>query len=136
MAARTEDANQPGDSDNDPGMEEMMEEFDKEDRTMRQEWRVEDLDYQPGSSSGDRAAPSGPQVSERSLAVGSGQVAVRMGTEEEKEQRGFYGSRKPRMLGEPYVPTEAEREEHEKSHLPWRSWCAACVGGGAPPRSG
>ena len=28
------------------------------------------------------------------------------------------------------MPTEAEREEHEKSHLPWRSWCAACVGGG------
>ena len=35
------------------------------------------------------------------------------------------------MLGEPYVPTEAEREEHEKSHLPWRSWCSDCVGGGA-----
>ena len=69
-------------------------------------------------------------MSERSLAAGSGQVAVRMETEEEKEQRGFYGSREPRMLGEPYVPTEAEREEHEKSHLPWRSWCAACVGGG------
>ena len=29
------------------------------------------------------------------------------------------------------MPTEAEREEHEKSHLPWRSWCASCVGGGA-----
>ena len=56
----TEDANSPGDSDDDPGMEEMMEEFDKEDqeRIMRQEWRVEDLDYQPGSSSGDRAAHS------------------------------------------------------------------------------
>ena len=36
-------------------------------------------------------------------------------TDEEKEQRGFYDYRKPRMLGEPYVPTEAEREEHEKT---------------------
>ena len=35
------------------------------------------------------------------------------------------------MLGEPYVPTEAEREEHEKSHLPWRSWRSDCVGSGA-----
>ena len=58
-------------------------------------------------------------------------MAVREETEEEKDQRGFYGTRKPKLLGEPYVPTEAEREEHEKSHLPWRSWCASCVGGGA-----
>ena len=59
---------------------------------------------------------SGSQVSERSLAADPGPPAVREKSNEEQE--GFYGSRKPRMLGEPYVPTQAEREEHEKSHLP------------------
>ena len=32
----TEDANSPGDSDDDPGMEEIMEEFNKDNRIMRQ----------------------------------------------------------------------------------------------------
>ena len=66
-----EDAARPGDSDDDPGIDEMMQEFEKEDRIVRQEWRVEDLGDEPGSSLGDRAAPSGPQVSERLLAAGS-----------------------------------------------------------------
>ena len=35
------------------------------------------------------------------------------------------------MLADPYVPTQAEIDEHNKTHLPWRSWCQCCVGGGA-----
>ena len=85
------------------------------------------LDMRPDGSD----ASPGPQVSERSLAVGSGQLAASSKSQEELDSEGFYGSRRPKMLGEPYVPTEAEREEHEKSHLPWRWWCADCVGGGA-----
>ena len=27
------------------------------------------------------------------------------------------------------TPAKAEREEHEKTHLPFRSWCKACVKG-------
>ena len=29
----------------------------------------------------------------------------------------------------PYSPTQQEREEHEATHLPYRSWCEACVSG-------
>ena len=37
----------PGELDDDPGMDEMMEEWDQDqDRIMRQEWRVEDLDHE------------------------------------------------------------------------------------------
>ena len=25
------------------------------------------------------------------------------------------------------APTKAEREEHERSHLPYRGWCETCV---------
>ena len=72
----TNDAEEePGELDDDPGMDEMTEEWDQDqDRNMRQEWRVEDLDheeprppqrprYQTWNPSSDRAAPSGPQVS-------------------------------------------------------------------------
>ena len=30
---------------------------------------------------------------------------------------------------DPLAPTQAEREAHEATHLPFRSWCAECVGG-------
>ena len=97
----TNDAEEePGELDDDPGMDEMMTFDQDQERIMRQEWRVEDFGdeeprppqrprYQTRSQSGDRAAPPGPQVRERSLAAGSGQVAVREESEEEKEQRGF-----------------------------------------------
>ena len=81
----------------------------------------------PGYDAGD---PAPGQVGERSPAAVPGPPAIRKKSEEELEQEGFYGSRKPRMLGEPYVPTQQEREEHEKSHLPWRPWCPSCCGGG------
>ena len=32
-------------------------------------------------------------------------------------------------LPTPAMPTPAEREEHEKNHFPFRSWCSACVDG-------
>ena len=96
----------PRESDDDRGMDElvdeMMEELDQDkDRIMRQEWRVEDLDheeprppqrprYQTRNPSGDRNAHPGPQVSERSLAAGSGQVAVREETEEENRMMVMY----------------------------------------------
>jgi hypothetical protein len=30
---------------------------------------------------------------------------------------------------DPHAPTHAEREAHEATHLPFRSWCAECVSG-------
>ena len=43
--------------------------------------------------------------------------------EESKEARRPRGSRRPDQ------PSEAERKEHELTHLPYRSWCRFCVGG-------
>ena len=41
----------------------------------------------------------------------------------------------PRPAPSPYSPSKAEREAHEATHLPFRSWCSACVQGRAdnPP---
>ena len=30
---------------------------------------------------------------------------------------------------DPRAPTKAEREAHEPTHLPFRSWCAECIAG-------
>ena len=37
----------------------------------------------------------------------------------------------PRPAPTPCTPTRAEREAHEATHLPYRSWCAVCVQGRA-----
>ena len=98
-----------GESDDDPDrMDDLV------DGMMAEPLNGPPVDMRPGGSD----APPGPQVSERSLAAGSGQLAARSKSQEELESEGFYGSRRPKVLAEPYVPTEAEREEHEKSHLP------------------
>ena len=39
------------------------------------------------------------------------------------------GVRKTAKLGEPREPTAEERNEHEMTHLPYRSWCRHCVRG-------
>ena len=39
------------------------------------------------------------------------------------------GSRKTEMMRSPSLPNCAEVEEHEKTHLPFRSWCRHCVRG-------
>ena len=41
--------------------------------------------------------------------------------EEEEEGRKAVGRRGPRRV------TTEEREEHEKTHLPYRDWCEVCV---------
>ena len=40
---------------------------------------------------------------------------------EEKEGRASVGKKAPRS------PTKAEREEHARTHCPYRSWCEHCV---------
>ena len=39
------------------------------------------------------------------------------------------GTRAPRKVLDPKLPTEAEIAEHELTHLPFRSWCVHCVRG-------
>ncbi len=35
----------------------------------------------------------------------------------------------PKVIRAPKAPTKAEREEHEATHLPFRSWCTHCLRG-------
>ena len=44
---------------------------------------------------------------------------------EDSEEEG----RKPAGLRAPKVVSKEEREEHERTHIPYRSWCRACVRG-------
>ena len=37
--------------------------------------------------------------------------------------------RAPRLMKSPAAPTRAEREEHEVTHMPYRTWCPHCVRG-------
>ena len=39
------------------------------------------------------------------------------------------GVRSPKKVQDPRVPTQAEVDEHNMTHLPYRSWCTHCVRG-------
>ena len=41
-----------------------------------------------------------------------------------------FGKRETQTFRDPGQPTPAEKEEHEKTHIPFRSWCRHCVRGG------
>ena len=47
------------------------------------------------------------------------------GVEDEEE----YGMRKTVKRQDPKEPTKEEMEEHEKTHMPFRSWSRHCVRG-------
>ena len=47
----------------------------------------------------------------------------------EMNEEGECGVRKPMKKKGPSEPSREEREEHEKVHLPFRSWCRHCVRG-------
>ena len=51
--------------------------------------------------------------------------------EEGEHERASTESRKPNIAAEPIQPTRNEREEHQYTHLPYRSWCPHCVRGKA-----
>ena len=40
-----------------------------------------------------------------------------------------FGNRTVKKVLDPKEPTKEEREEHEKTHLPFRNWCRHCVRG-------
>ena len=43
-------------------------------------------------------------------------------------------AREPRTRRDPGAPTEAEIEQHNVTHLPFRAWCPSCVEGKARDR--
>ena len=36
---------------------------------------------------------------------------------------------KPKVLRDPGLPSKRQREEHDATHIPYRSWCSHCVRG-------
>ena len=38
-------------------------------------------------------------------------------------------TRTPVKMNDPHAPSQKEREQHEMTHLPFRSWCWKCVFG-------
>ena len=49
---------------------------------------------------------------------------------EEVEKLGVKGQgRQLKNLTDPRLPTEEERKEHEKTHIPYRNWCPHCIKG-------
>ena len=61
---------------------------------------------------------------EGEVAEGEGEEAA--GGEEEE---GEYGERKVQKMCSPCKPSALEVEEHNLTHLPYRSWCEHCVRG-------
>ena len=40
-------------------------------------------------------------------------------------------ARKPKVMRDPGAPTQAEVDQHNITHLPFRPWCSSCVSGQA-----
>ena len=57
----------------------------------------------------------------------SAQPSASCGTD--GERGGESGVRSPKKVQDPRVPTRAEVDEHNMTHLPYRSWCTHCVRG-------
>ena len=59
----------------------------------------------------------------------SGEVLPSQGEKVKVPREQEYGVRNPRKLMDPRLPTQQEVDEHNLTHLPYRSWCPYCVGG-------
>ena len=51
------------------------------------------------------------------------------GGREEFDEWEEFGNRKVVRKHDPRQPSLQEKEEHEMTHLPFRSWCTHCIGG-------
>ena len=49
--------------------------------------------------------------------------------ENQTDEHGEGGARQPQRVQNPLLPSQAERDQHDLTHLPFRSWCAHCVRG-------
>ena len=47
--------------------------------------------------------------------------------QEDKEEENTEEGRRPATLQAPLRVSKQEREEHELTHMPYRSWCPICV---------
>ena len=77
---------------------------------------LEDASVQAEGTAADRTNRS---------AIAGGTAAEPDVEDDEADEEG----RRPKMLGSPVSMSRQMREEHEVTHLPYRSWCAHCVSG-------
>ena len=68
----------------------------------------------------------GRERSDRRIGEVGGEEEEQVEAEGEESDK---GERKPTRMNEPRQPSEAERVEHEMTHLPYRNWCRHCVKG-------
>ena len=60
--------------------------------------------------------------------VDQDEVAIRSGDEyTSAEDPGSEETKAVKMKKTPKQPSQREREEHEKTHLPFRDWCTHCI---------
>jgi len=83
-------------------------EVDDEDTAVESSRAFRDLDKAAGSDAD----------------LGSAPAAISPQEEQDAQERDVL---KPKRS--PHLPTEEERRAHEVSHVPYRSWCPACVAG-------
>ena len=61
--------------------------------------------------------------------VDEGDEAEGAGGREESDEWEEFGNRKVVRKHDPRQPSQREKEEHEMTHLPFRSWCRHCIMG-------
>ena len=59
--------------------------------------------------------------------VDEGDEAEGAGGREEPDKREEFGNRRVARKYDPREPSQQEKEEHEMTHLPFRSWCRHCI---------
>ena len=77
-------------------------------------------------SSGRQEEATGEPAPQPEAAAEGPEAAAREGGAAEEEAEEAVAVRPART---PCSPTRAEREDHESTHLPFRSWCSHCVAG-------
>jgi hypothetical protein len=90
---------------------------------------------------GDFFAASPAELGDEAVAADLGDEAVAAdffprgdavadgGLEVHAEEELDMGMRRTAKMNDPKEPKKQEREEHEKTHLPFRSWCRHCIRG-------
>ena len=72
--------------------------------------------------------PHGEECSE-CLVVGPGASSGHQGLEVNQYEEEQHGCRKPKKVQDPMMPSPDEVEEHNLTHIPFRSWCKHCIRG-------
>ena len=70
--------------------------------------------------------PCNPVDASEGVEGGDDQADEDRETEEESGE-----VRNSRKAGQPRMPAKQEKDEHERTHVPFRSWCEHCVRGQA-----